>query len=249
MHDGQNPRPLHENGTRSSSPHVRHPWVLGHETYHWFQHKFMAALDGNAGPNAWAGAFGEGFASMMMKELLNTVWKFNSFNGVSQSELLDFQGNFKRDNGGTGDFVAALPLNLYAITGDQGSGGWSWRILWDFQDGTGAEPANVFTRYDNGSGLIISSNPTMTNFGTFDTFGSAADFRDVIVKYLGGGLMPANPARPNIDTRGAIGLDMTEFLDGVLCRNHEDWVDIEPVIHDMMQFSAYNHLSAPPSCP
>src|SRR5690606_31177403 len=122
-------------------------------------------------PNAWAGAFGEGFASMMMKELLGTVWKFNSFNGVSQSELLDFEGNFKRDDNGTGDWVAALPLNLYSTTGDQGSGGWSWRILWDFQDGAGAEPANTFTRYDDGSGLIVSANPTMTNWGTFDTFG------------------------------------------------------------------------------
>ncbi|PCC74166.1 hypothetical protein SAMN02745121_07990 [Nannocystis exedens] len=233
----------------ASNPDQRDPFALAHETLHWFQHQFMAKLDGNSGPNEWAGAFGEGFASMMVKELLGTNWLFKAATGVGECELFDFQGNFKQASGGTGAWVAALPLDLYATTGDQGFGGWSARILWDFWDGGAAEPANTFTRYDNGDGLILAANPATVNFGTFDTFGSAADFQDVIVRYLGGNHMPANPARPNLDTRGGVGLDMTEFLDGALCRNHVEWTDIEELVHDMMQFSSYSYLTAPVACP
>lgn len=237
-------------GAGAKNPDHKDEWTLAHESYHWFQDMFMAKFDGNAGSNAWAGAFGEGFASMMQRELLTTTWVFKMFEaGVGEAENPDFQGNFKEAGGVKGNWKEALPLDLYAVTGDQGSGGWSWRILSDFFDGSETEVHGTFTRYTS-DGAIASANPTMTNFGTaFDTVGSAAMFQDVIVRYLGGHFMPANASRPDLDSRGEVGLDMTEFLDGILCRGHEDWVDMEPLVLDMMDFQAYDPNSGPPSCP
>ncbi|MFY0538049.1 hypothetical protein [Nannocystis pusilla] len=221
-------------------------FTLAHEGFHWFQDMFMADFHGNGsgGTYSWAGAFGEGFATMMTFFVTGQPYHFDAVGNVFQALRLDFEGHRPEVNGLTSAF-AGLPLDLYDVTGDQGSGGWSYRILWDFLDGAGAEPWGEFARYLNGSGHL-GANPTLTDFGTsFDVVGDPYDFQDVMVRYLGGGYMPTNAAMPPLGDRGGPGLDMTEFLDGVLCRGHEDWADMEIIIDGMMDFQSYDPQEAP----
>ncbi|MBZ5710459.1 hypothetical protein [Nannocystis pusilla] len=234
-------------------------FTLLHECFHWFQHMFMARLDGNGSPStyAWAGAFGEGFASMMPAVLRGDRWAFRDLNfgnegkGYHDAELLDFQGTFTLAGNIANNWFPALPYDLYNTENDKGSGGWSWRLLWDFFDDSDLEPEHEFARYDaDGTSDISASNPPVVDYGLlFDDIGSAAIFQDVIVRYLGGNHMPANTSRPGLDTRGGLGLDMTEFLDGILCRGHHEWEDIEWIVHDVMDFAAYDPANAPTSCP
>jgi len=230
----------------------RDEWALLHESFHWFQDMFMAKLDGNGdGSPAWAGAFGEGFASMMPSILRGDHWVILSSGGMSSAEDLDFQGNFTEAGSIEDNWFPALPFDLYATTVDKGAGGWSWRILWDFFDDSDSEPETEFARFDtDGSGKIGVSSPDTQLFGPgFDEIGTAAMFEDVIVRYLGGNHMPSNTFRPPLNSQGGEGLDMTEFLDGMLCRGHLEWEDMEPIVLDMMSFQAYDEGSAPLSCP
>lgn len=233
----------------AGNPDHRDEWVLLHESFHWFQDMFLIKLDGNMSPNVVAGAFGEGFASMMPAVMDGHGRTVFDVGPVMHSELLDYEGNHKHSDSGDGPWTPALPLDLYVTTGDNGSGGWSWRMLWDFYDGDGLEPAGEFTRYDDGSGLIVSATPVMTDYGVdFDVVGGPTVLLDVLMGYVGGNHMPENPSRPDIDSRGGVGLDMTEFLDGVLCRGHESWSDMQVIIEDMMDFD-YDPAGAPVSCP
>ena len=92
--------------------------------------------------------------------------------------------------------------------------------------------------------------------GDFDRVGTPDSFDDVIRNYLGGTLIYGNlPADPNdedfhYDARGYLGVDMTEFLDGALCRN--SWNnpnDLELLVRDVMGFKAYDPNKAPVVCP
>lgn len=238
-------------GSGEDNPDQKDEWTLTHEAFHWFQDMFMVKLDGNSSGAgfAWSAGFGEGFASMMHGNMRSEPWMFIAAKNVFGAEHLDFQGNFTEAGAIADNWVPALPFDLYATTGDAGSGGWSWRILWDFFDDSDVEPGTVFARFDDdGSNTIGVSNPATQNFGSgFDTIGTAAMFQDVLVRYLGGNHMPANASRPALATRGDAGLDMTEFLDGILCRGHLEWEDMEPIVLDMMDF-AYNPDGAPLSC-
>lgn len=233
----------------ADNPDHRDEWVLTHEAFHWFQDMFMIELDGNTSPNPMAGAFGEAFATVMPAVMGGHAWLTNDWGAVMNAELLDYQGNHKHADGGDGPWTPALPLDLYTTTADNGSGGWTWRVLWDFFDGAGLEPAGEFTRYDDGDGLIEAANPVMTDYGLdFDVVGAPHVLLDVLLGYVGGNHMPENPSLPDIDGRGGVGLDLTEFLDGVLCRGHESWTDMQIIVEDMMDFD-YDPAGAPASCP
>lgn len=238
-------------GAGDSNRDEEDEWALTHEAFHWYQDMFMAALDGNGSSNTWAGAFGEGFASMMHGPLRGDQYKITSTSFLSQAELTEYEGNFVEAADIADNWFPGLPFDLYNTTGDNGSGGWSWRILWDFFDDSDIEPDEVFARMDDdGSGTISVSDPDTQNFQVgFDEIGSPEKFQDVIVRYLGGNLMPDNTSRPDLDDRGEDGLDMTEFLDGMQCRGHEEWDDMEVIVLDMMDFQEYDPFGAPVSCP
>lgn len=227
-------------------------WALTHECFHWFQDMFMAKLNGNesSSPYAWAGAFGEGFASTMPAIMRGDVWTYTYLKGWADAGLIEFQGSFTEAGGIPDNWFPALPFDLYNTENDKANGGWSGRILWDFFDDSDIEPEREFARYDDdGSSDISVSNPTVVDYGIqFDDIGSASAFQDVIVRYLGGNYMPANSYRPSLDSRGSLGLDMTEFLDGMICRGHYEWEDMEYIVFDMMDFN-YDFTNAPSSCP
>ncbi|PCC70766.1 hypothetical protein SAMN02745121_02768 [Nannocystis exedens] len=223
--------------------------ALAHEMFHWFHHMFLAAFHGNGNCDTvpWSGAFGEGFANVMAPFVTGQPWIFTGYDNSIETEDPDFQGKVEFATG-LNENVAGLPYDLYNTRSDCGSGGWTWRIFWDFLDGAEAEPWGEFADFLDADDTL-PVNPTITDYGTnFDTFGGLFKFQDVLVRYLGGNYMPTNPLRPDLIDRGQDGVDMTEFLDGVICRGHENWNDISDIVLEMMNFGEYDPASAPAIC-
>ena len=110
---------------------ARHEFAMTHEFFHWFQDHFMADMKGNDGPWPESGAFGEGFCTVMPTMLDGSRHRIEKNLYLSEAEDLDYSGN-KKTVTGSGALLDALPVDLYGLTPDQGAGGWSWRILWDF---------------------------------------------------------------------------------------------------------------------
>jgi len=215
--------------------------IINHETFHWYGVNFMPEHDGNgSGSPDQAGGFGEGFATVMAGISISSLWNFKTI--VGNAENMDFNGNFKSDGDGT--LVAALPDDLYATQSDKCCGGWSWRILRDFFDTSPPEPEDTFTRYS----LLGQTNPLHQDYGAFDGTGNATGYQDVIVKYLGGKNIAGNSSRPPL-SRGFANLDMTEFLDGALCRGLSTRTSLEKIAKTVMDFRAYVSTDAPMSCP
>ena len=87
------------------------------------------------------------------------------------------------------------------------------------------------------------------DYGAFDGTGNATGYQDVIVKYLGGKNIAGNSSRPPLDDRGFANLDMTEFLDGALCRGLSTRTSLEKITRTVMDFRSYEPALAPPTCP
>lgn len=253
-------------------------WAMTHEFFHWFQAKFMVDIDGNGpGGTDETSGFGEGFATMMSTYLTGHQYKIGKVGLTLEAEDFDFNGDLKTDSNG-GLKEATLPWKLYDTDaggyGDGGSGGWSWRILWDFYDqDPGAdveEPVSSFaTEWNNPSfdcetyPVGDATNCPRVNKGDFDSVGSPTVFRDVIVNYLGGGAIEGNlPLDPNSafyyqdrgmpteNTVAEYGIGMTEFLDGALCRsNWHTEAEVDLLVSNVMAFMAYDPNTAPVNCP
>ena len=87
------------------------------------------------------------------------------------------------------------------------------------------------------------------DYGAFDGTGNATGYQDVIVKYLGGKNIAGNSSQPPLNSQGFTGLDMTEFLDGALCRGLSTSTALTKIAKTVMDFRAYLPQNAPVSCP
>ena len=105
------------------------------------------------------------------------------------------------------------------------SQGWYWRIFYDLADGTGPEPVNYL-------------NPDNPNFDLINGYLETSDplddaIMDVVLKYLGGQNLPANP---DYVDRGIPHSDVVDVLDGMMCRGHMSEMQATDLLHGVMSF-------------
>lgn len=86
----------------------------------------------------------------------------------------------------------------------------------------------------------------------------AAWLVDAMFNYMGGGLLPANPALGDLTSNGrgpfemvdgnqVYGSDLVDLLDGMKCRGKVPQADMEELIQDAMDFGYA--FDGPISCP
>lgn len=75
-------------------------------------------------------------------------------------------------------------------------------------------------------------------------------------EYLGGNLingnLPNDPQSPwywDHPNSESPGIDMTEFIDGMLCRGWHTPMEVVPLVVDVMGFTSYDPNLAPEACP
>lgn len=71
---------------------------------------------------------------------------------------------------------------------------------------------------------------------------------DVLTGYLHP--TPAHPSLPDLDARGFDDLDVTEILDGVVCRSEHVWnAEVSTLVNTVMDYQQYDPAEAPLHCP
>ncbi|MDH4081650.1 MAG: hypothetical protein OEU68_17765 [Nitrospira sp.] len=228
-----------------------------HETSHYFQRHFLRQ-------NPSYGRFGEGLANVQAALIRNTSWITTT--GTGLLENLDINARMACWNGSNWapriDTVAqhaecltggGTPGFPQAVSWDNtlANAGWFQRIIYDMTDGGNGEPEEL-TRF-----IPLGQTPATCGatceFGQFDKVSggpsappSALALNDVLIYYLGGS--GARGTNPNYVDRGLNGLDITDVLDGFICRGHAAPQHVSEIMSTAMGLN-YDPSGAPKSCP
>ncbi|MBW4431258.1 MAG: hypothetical protein KME28_05885 [Pelatocladus maniniholoensis HA4357-MV3] len=229
-----------------------------HETSHYFQRLFLRQ-------NPDYGRFGEGLANVQSAIIRKSQWitttgtdlvenldvnaRMACWNGTEWNPRIDTPSQFNEctNSGGIPGFPQAV-----VWSNNLASAGWFQRIVWDLVDGGTSEPEPLTTF------IIPNQSPNncgnACEFGQFDkitgsgtsTPPSSLAINDVLIYYLGGnGALGTNP---NYVDRGLPGLDITDFLDGMICRGHISASAANELVATAMGLN-YEAEGSPTSCP
>lgn len=220
-----------------------------HETVHYFHRHFL-----RENPNY--NQFGEGMSNVQAALIRGLRWMSTA--GAGLLENLDVNSRMAcwdgqswesridtfddasecEDSGGTQGFPQAVVWDA-----NLANQGWLPRIAYDLATASGGEDQTRFITADqspNGCGGACE-------FGQFDNAsGNTAALDDVLIHYLGGAL--ASGENPNYVDRGLDGLDMTDLLDGFICRGHATPAQVEAIAATAMGLD-YDAAGAPNTCP
>ncbi|HEX2178935.1 MAG TPA: hypothetical protein VHL54_05360 [Actinomycetota bacterium] len=196
------------------------PFAVVHETSHYFD-GWVLVEDGLQNYGRW----GEPMANVRAGMILGNSYRVPSNSGWAED--MDVQGNWDSDAG------EVLPGDVPESTNSGGPGqGWTWRILWDLHDGTGAEPIDFgfgdFDQWDGGGG---SSNPLNHLIN------------GVVMEYLP---QRDGSVHPDYVDRGQPGPDIVDMLDGFACLYGMSHLQMQTLLHDVMSYNYdFAHCSEP----
>ena len=243
--------------------------TLLHEFVHYLGIHFMVndpiSDVWNGDKPRWMFAFDEGIAYGMSSALTGKPWDVRE-SGPDHSpgidaENYDFNGVRKRadDTNEWTSVQAHMPL-----IGDYSSG-WVARIIWDIADPTGVDEPEPATRFSD-CDLVMGTDNKWENctpevdYGNFDVIDGkyATIVADSLFNYMGGELLPANPALGDITSNGrgpaveiggvlVYGSDLFDLLDGLMCRSQATQAELTPLINQAMDFQ-YQY-DGPANCP
>lgn len=193
-------------------------WAVIHETGHYFDGGVL--VEGGLGNY---GRWGEPMANVRAGAILGTPWMTPAED--LPSENLDVQGNWDDGEG------AVVVDNVSDTAPGQG---WTWRILWDLHDG--------------GAGV---AEPIDFGHGQFDQWDGGGSSASPLAHGINGVVRDYLPQRdgsvhPDYVDRGQSGPDLVDMLDGFACLYGLSILDMESLLHDVMQYGYdFGHCSEP----
>lgn len=213
----------------------------------------------------WMFAFDEGIACGMSAVLTGKPWDLreagSDSNPTLTAESYDFNGVVELDQ----DSDELVRILAHMPDNGNYSSGWVARIVWDLADPTSLDRGEFKDGFNACDPVDAAENKwencvEVGSFGEFDQVdgGFSVLMSDVLFNYLGDGLLPANPALGDITTnsRGpkevingqdVYGSDLTDLLDGVVCRGHASKTELSSLINVVMAFDY--QWDGPVSCP
>lgn len=239
-----------------------------HETSHYFQRHFLRQ-------NPDYGRFGEGMANLQAALIRKTQWittagagqlenldvnsRMACWNGDDFMQIEDDEGelvNMRIDDpaqltscediGGTGVFPKASAWDP-ALN----NAGWFQKIVWDLVDADAgeAEPVTEFLSPGDEPGSCADCDAGQ--FDGIDGEGmlaapAALALNDALIRYLGGNA--AQGTNDSYEDRGLEGLDLTDLIDGMICRGHVSAAEANAIIADAMGLD-FDAAEGPQSCP
>ncbi|MEM6461323.1 MAG: hypothetical protein AAF724_05345 [Pseudomonadota bacterium] len=220
-----------------------------HEAVHYY-HRFFLRMNPNYNQ------FGEGMANVQSALIRGQSWMTTTGSGLLEN--IDVNSRMACWDGTTlGNRIDRFDQHAECINDGGTPGfpfaedwdpnlanqGWLPKIVMDLTDGASNEDQTRFIM----DGQSPDSCGNSCEYGQFDGIaGNIEMLEDVLVFYLGGDA--AAGENPNYEDRGLDGLDMTDLLDGFICRGHVSGAQIEAIVVTAMGLD-YDASGAPDSCP
>jgi hypothetical protein len=242
--------------------------AVTHETAHYFHRHFLRQDDPDYG------RFGEGMANVQAAIIRRTkwiagggglvenldvnsrmaCWKDGGFQQIENDDgvLVDMRIDSESDAEECAD-LGGEPVFPKAVVWDDAlnNSGWFQQIVYDLVDAGGSEPEPVTEFVSEGGDPGACGDCDAGQFDSVDGEGlnaaaAALGLYDVLIYYLGGD--NAEGKNDHYEDRGLEGLDLSDVIDGFICRGHISADDANDIIAVAMGLD-FDAAGGPQSCP